>query len=377
MHSYDVIVLGAGGVGSAAAFHLARRGARVLAIEQFSPAHDRGSSHGETRIIRQAYFEHADYVPLLLRAYELWHDLEERIDERLLEQVGLLEVGPANGAVVPGVLRAAGLHGLDVETPSAKEVAERFPGFRMPEGMSAVFEPAAGYLRVEQCVLAHLNEARKAGAEFLFNTTVRSWQADAHSVRVKTDKDEFCASRLVIAAGAWAPQLLAELGMPLRVLRKHVYWFSTSVDALRQDAGCPTFLFELPQGVFYGSPQIDASGLKAAEHSGGDEVDDPLNDPRSPDQSDESRVKQFLSECLPGVAARVSTQSVCFYTMSPDGHFLVDRHPVHANVVFAAGLSGHGFKFVPVLGEILSQLALGEPVPAAADFLRLNRLLSA
>lgn len=373
MPHYDVIVLGAGGVGSSAAWHLARRGARVLVLEQFSPGHDRGSSHGETRVIRQAYFEHADYVPLLLRAYDLWRELETQIGSRLLEQVGLIQVGPEEGEVVSGVLRAAREHGLAVDKLTASDAAERFPAFRVPEEMTAVFEQAAGYLKVESCVLAHLAAAKSAGAELRFSTPVRSWSASQGRVRVSTDSGDYHADRLVITVGPWAPKMLADLGVPLTVLRKHAYWFASSSAAARQDAGCPTFLFELPGGVFYGFPQRDALGVKVAEHSGGEPIADPSGDPRQADVEDERRVDRFLQQCLPGVGPPVIHRSVCFYTMSPDGHFIVDRHPRHENVVFAAGLSGHGFKFTSVLGDVLAEMALNIPPTQPIDFLRLNR----
>src|SRR5437773_733340 len=187
MPTYDVVVLGTGGVGSAAAYHLAKRGAKVLGIDQFPGGHDRGSSHGETRVIRQAYFEHSDYVPLLLRAYELWRNLEEEMEIDLLHQVGLLQVGPPNGFVVPGVLQAAQLHGLNVESLTADEVPKRFPGFRVPAFSTGVFEPAAGYLKVERCVLTHLAAAKDHGAAFRFGAIARQWHADNNGVRIETD----------------------------------------------------------------------------------------------------------------------------------------------------------------------------------------------
>ena len=219
MSTYDAIVLGAGGVGSAAVYHLARRGAKVLAIDQFPGGHDRGSSHGETRIIRQAYFEHPDYVPLLLRAYELWRELEGETGTDLLHQVGLLQVGPPEGQVVSGVLQAARLHGLSVESLLDSEVPRRFPGFRVPEGSVGVFEPAAGYLRVERCVLAHLAAARLYGAELKFDAPALNWQAGSSSVQVTTREATYSAGSLIIAAGSWAPHVLSQLGVPLEVRR--------------------------------------------------------------------------------------------------------------------------------------------------------------
>ena len=372
MAGYDVIILGTGGVGSAAAYHLARRGARVLGIDRFAGGHDRGSSHGETRIIRQAYFEHADYVPLLLRAYELWRELEAGAGESLLRQVGLLQIGPPEGAVVRGVLGSARQHGLDVEQLSAADVHRRWQGFRVPEGYVGVFEAAAGYLRVERCVLAHLAAAQQHGAELRYAAAATAWRA-GRSVSVTLESgEELTAAGLIVTAGSWAPLLLAELGAGLVVRRKHLYWFPAEAN-YHQDRGCPTFLFELPRGVFYGFPQIDALGLKVAEHSGGAAVADPLADERELDAADLARVEAFLASHLPGVGRPMQHRSVCFYTMSPDEHFIVDRHPQHENVLFAAGLSGHGFKFTSVLGEALADLALEGITKLPMDFLRLSR----
>jgi sarcosine oxidase len=373
MPTYDVIVLGTGGVGSAAAYQLAKRGAKVLGIDQFPGGHDRGSSHGETRVIRQAYFEHADYVPLLLRAYELWRELEQAADVDLLHPVGLLQVGPADGFVVPGVLEAARRHDLKVESLGGDEIPRRFPGFRAPTGAVGVFEPAAGYLKVERCVLTHLAAAKSAGADFRFGVTARSWHADGNGVRILTDRGEFSAAKLIITAGPWAPQLLADLNVRLHVRRKHLYWFPTAESSYHEASGCPTYLYELPHGVYYGFPQIDEMGVKVAEHTDGAVIDDPANDPRPLDPADLARVEAFLTQYLPGVGRPMQRRSVCFYTMSPDEHFLVDRHPHHERVVFAAGLSGHGFKFTSVLGETLADLALDGRTRLPVGFLSLNR----
>ena len=370
--NYDAIVIGTGGVGSAAAYHLARRGAKVLGLDRFSGGHDRGSSHGETRIIRQAYFEHPDYVPLLKRAYELWGELERETGERLFFPVGLLQIGPEHGPVVHGVLESARLHQLEVEKLDAAQIGRRWRAFQLPEGMVGAYEPAAGYLRVEACVLAHLAAAQRQGAEFQTGVAVTSWQSDGAAVTVATDQGEFRAATLVITAGPWAPQVLADLGIHLEVRRKHLYWLSAS-DAALDQSRCPTFLYEMPQGVFYGFPAIDSLGVKVAEHSGGEIVGDPLADPRQLDQRDLSRVTEFLEQCLPTVTGPLTRHAVCFYTMSPDEHFLVDRHPQSERVVFAAGLSGHGFKFTSVLGEALAELALDGRTSLPVGFLSCQR----
>jgi monomeric sarcosine oxidase len=369
----DVIVLGAGGVGSAAAFHLARRGVRVLALDRYGAAHERGSSHGRTRIIRQAYFEHSDYVPLLRRAYDLWRELEAIREETLFRRVGLLEVGPPDGALVPGVLEAARRHGLDILTLSRSEAADRFPMFRIPDGFEVVLERNAGYLRVEACVLAHLEEARRAGAVLRFDEPAIGWQATKGVVVVRTGSGTYAAANLVICGGAWAGSLLQGLGVRLEVVRKHLHWVAARDPRYDEAAGCPTFLFELPEGRFYGFPDAGGAGVKVAEHTGGEPVADPSAVDRTVDPADRARVVAFLRAHLPGVSDRSLAHAVCMYTMSPDGHFLVDLHPEHANVAFVAGLSGHGFKFASVLGEILADLALDGRTAHPVGFLRLRR----
>jgi sarcosine oxidase len=373
MIRYDAIVLGTGGVGSAALFHLASRGARVLGIDRFSPPHDRGSTHGHTRVIRQAYFEHSDYVPLLLESYRLWYELERERDRKLFHQVGVVQVGAADGHVVPGVLRAAEEHRLAVEKLQSRDIEQRWPGLRAPGDAVGVFEPKAGYLLVEDCVRAHVETARAHGAELLNDTEVRAWNATANGVQVSTSRGDFTANRLIITAGAWAGDVFESLHLRLQVRRKSLFWFKSEAPVYRVESGFPVFLFEEAAGVFYGFPQIDERGVKVAEHSGGHSVDDPLTVDRTIDAQEQSRLSAFLSTHLPGVSKTVVDHAVCLYTMSPDEQFIIDRHPVHANVVFAAGLSGHGFKFVPVLGRVLAEIALDGGTDLPIGFLSLAR----
>jgi monomeric sarcosine oxidase len=348
-------------------YHAARRGVRVLGIDRFPAGHDRGSSHGGTRIIRQAYFEHPDYVPLLLRAYELWRELESQAGRQLYFEVGLLQVGPPNGFVVPGVLRSAHDHRLDVEPLTAQETLRRFPMFQVPAAHTAVFERRAGYLLVEECVQCHLAAARRFGAEEIFDATIQGWEPQGSEFVVQTSRGSFQARHLIITAGPWAGTLLRSLADQLLVLRKQLHWFEPADRRYRWENGCPTFLFESDRGVFYGFPQIDAAGVKVAEHSGGVGTLDPLNDSRQLDPLDRQRVLEFLAESLPGVTTRAVRHAVCFYTMSPDAHFIVDRDAEHPRVVYAAGLSGHGFKFTTVLGQALTEMTLdgGTALPVA------------
>jgi monomeric sarcosine oxidase len=377
--SYDVVVLGAGGVGSAAMWQLARCGLRVLGVDRFAPPHDRGSSHGQSRIIRQAYFEHSDYVPLLVESYRHWRELEARAGCELFRESGLLQVGPPEGAVVAGVLEAARRHRLEVDELDVDEIAARWPAFRFaPDDrgrLAGVFERRAGFLHVEACVAACLDEARRLGAELLAGATVHGITL-APRLTVRTDRGDVEAERVVVAAGAWTADLLAALGVEFEVRRKVLLWYAAADPRLRADAGFPCFLFELDSGVFYGFPVIDGRGLKAAEHTGGAPVADPLAVDRALRAGDEAPVTAFLESRLPAAAPPAREHAVCMYTMSPDEHFIVDRSPADPRIVFAAGLSGHGFKFTPVLGQALADLAVDGRTSLPMGFLSLDRFRS-
>lgn len=366
--TFDCIVLGAGGFGSGALYHLARRGVRALGLERFGIAHDRGSSHGRTRIIRKAYFEHVDYVPLLFRAFDGWQQLEHETGKQLYHEVGLLIVGPAAGPAVSGALLAAQRHDLRVERLSAAEAHRRFPAFQIPDELTAVVEHEAGYLAVEDCVIAHLEQAQQRGAVLKTQETVLDWNSDGATVRVRTDKGEYEAPRAIFTAGPWTSQLLSELNLPLRVLRKLVFWHPVP-------AGTPThpgFFVETPRGDFYGFPPADGL-LKIGEHTGGAEVEDPTAVDRTLQPGDHPPVAEFLREFLPQAAPEPVDHSVCLYTITPDTHFIIDRHPEYPNVAFGAGFSGHGFKFTGVLGEALADLILDGRTDLPVDFLSLGR----
>lgn len=371
--SFDAIVVGTGGFGSGCLYHLARRGAKVLGLDRFPPAHDRGSSHGETRIIRQAYFEHPDYVPLLLRAYDLWRELERESGRELMRLCGLLICGPLDGEAVPGARLAATLHALDLEDVPAEVFARRFPGFRLADGHEAVFEPQAGFLFVEDCVRTHLDLARRHGAELRTEEVVLEWRPARTEVRVVTDRGEYAAGKLIVTAGAWSAELLGN-APALRVLRKAVLWFPVRRDCYDLDRRGCGFFFEQEHGAFYGFPSTDGRHIKAAEHTGGELVNDPLRVDRELRPADVEPVERFLANTMPDVSPIPARHSICLYTMSPDGHFLVDRHPEFPQVAFGAGFSGHGFKFTSVLGEALADLALDGQTELPIGFLSPRRL---
>lgn len=372
----DVIVLGVGGFGSAALMYLADRGLDVIGFERFGVSNTRGSSHGETRMIRKAYFEHPDYVPLLHRSYELWHALEQRSGKQLYVESGLIVAGPPDGTAIPGVREASRVHSLGLKDVSLDDARRRFPQFTFAEGDDVVYEQHAGYLHVESCVETHVEQARAAGADCRIET-VQSWEATGDSVRVVTDAGQYEAGSLVVSAGAWAGSILADLNLPLTVRRKLLFWHRTQATDW-QDA--PAFFFDQPDGCYYGFPaRTDPNSpgplaVKLGCHTGGEPVDDPtLLDPSiRPHEADPTNA--FIARSLRHVDPVPLRHAVCMYTMTPDEHFLIDRHPQHENVVIAAGFSGHGFKFTPVIGVALADLATTGKTSLPINFLQLDRL---
>lgn len=372
MGAYDCIVLGLGGMGAAACWRLARRGVSVLGLDPHPLAHDRGSSHGQTRIIRQAYFEHPDYVPLLREAYRLWEELEAEASApgSLLRRVGLLLAGSPGGAVLSGCRRSAELHGIEVQVLTHAEVGRRFPGLAAAEWMQGLFEPGAGYLRVEAAVAAMAEAARRGGAELRPGEGAQAWRVLGNGVEVRTASSVHRAGRLLICAGAWSSQFLPQLGGLLHVRRKMQLWYEAPDEPFR---AVPVYGFETPAGFFYGFPKLDEAGVKVGDHSGGESVDDPSALQREARADDMQRMGGFIATHLPGAGPAVTRHSVCMYTMTPDEHFIIDRLDGEHQVCFAAGFSGHGFKFAPVVGEALADLALAGRTLLPIDFLRAGR----
>jgi sarcosine oxidase len=373
MNTYDVIVAGVGGMGSAAAYELARRGRRVLALEQFAVGHDRGSSHGLTRIIRKAYYEHPDYVPLVCRAYERWYDLEQRTGRHLLTECPCLSIGPPDSRLITGVRESADRHRLPIEDLSAADLRRRFPAFVFDDGYVGVLERTAGFLYVDDCVQAYAHEAVRLGAELRENEPVLSWEAGASGVSVQTAKGRYAAGRLVLTAGPWAGRLLRQWGRPLTVMRQVPQWFGTRDDRLFRRDAFPLYIAEVPGGAFYGFPLLGPEGVKVAQHYGAPELAGPDEIRYEPTADDEVPVRAFLCAHLPAADGPRNRASVCVYTLTPDRHFVIDLHPDHPNVALAAGFSGHGFKFASVVGEVLADLAEGGRTALPIGMFRVGR----
>jgi len=361
----DVIVIGLGAMGSAAAAWLAERGHRVLAFDAFTPPHNHGSSHGLSRIYRQAYWEDPRYVRLLLRARELWSKLERDSGVSLLHRTGALMIGPPSGQLVPRSAESARQFHLPHEILSAADLRRRWPQFHVTDDTVALLEHDAGYVNPELAIEQQLRHAARHGADLHFNEPVLDFHADTSAVTVRTARGSFSAAHLVITAGPWAPQVLAETRLPLRVTRQVLFWFEPTepIDTFRPDphpARFPIYLWETTPGerMLYGFPLTGpaSDGVKVALH-GSDETGTPETIDRTIRPDDEQRIRQRLATTIPALSGRIVRAETCLYTMTPDEHFLIGPHPHHPAITLALGFSGHGFKCAPVIGELLGQLA--------------------
>jgi sarcosine oxidase len=357
---YDAIVVGVGGMGSAAAYHLARRGRRVLGLERFTIPNEMGSSHGFSRIIRLAYFEDPSYVPLLRRAYELWRELEQQHGEQILHMTGCLHVGAPGTEIFEGCLRSCREHGLRHEVLTSGQLMERFPAYRLPEGTGGILDAEGGFLVPEKCILAHAAGARAAGAELREGEAVLGWEAGEGGVKVRTDRGSYQADRLVLTAGSWNGKLTPGLAPVLKPERQVLAWLKVSRPELFQGAAFPVFVMEVPEGMYYGFPLFAGGppGLKLGRmHHRLEPADPDLLDRQAAGPEDEEVLRSFAARYLPEGSGPAQAMKVCMFTNTPDEHFLIDLVPGEPRVAIGAGFSGHGFKFCSVVGEVLADLA--------------------
>jgi sarcosine oxidase len=356
MASFDVVVCGLGVMGCATLRELARRGLRVLGIDRFAPGHDRGSSHGATRVIRLDYFEHPSYVPLLRRSYELWHELEQASGQKLIHITGIVEIGAPEGTLISGVLASIRQHSLRHDLLNAEDLMQRLPVFHVPPNYQAVVQPDGGFLAAEPSLHAMLALAREAGAEIRSGETIRAVEPSSSGVRIITDRARIDAGSAVIALGPWIKSILPELKAPLRVTRQVMAWFSPRQPALFRSEHFPVFLMESRHGMHYGFP-LDGDGLvKVAKHHHDDQTVDPDACDRAVSITDENLIRSALADHLPDANGRRVKTTTCLYTVTPDGDFIVDSLPGYPHIVVASPCSGHGFKFAPVIGEVLADL---------------------
>jgi len=361
----DVAVVGLGAMGAMSAWRLAARGARVIGFERFRPGHDRGSSHGDTRIFRTAYFESPEYVPLLQRANGLWRQLEDESGAELLTITGGLAIGPPDGELVTGVLASARQNDLPHRLLDVAEMKRRYPQHRLERGEISVREDEAGYLRPERSVAAAAARAEALGARLLIETEVEAIDVSGSGVTITTSRGRFAAERALITAGAWTPKVVARLHLPLTVERQVLAWLAVDNPASYAPERFPVFIRETQDGRFrYGFPTTDGRSIKLGRHHEGDEVD-PDSIDREVRESDLQPIRDFARANLLGVTDDVVTACVCMYTNTPDERFLVSTPAELPGVTVLSACSGHGFKFAPVIGELMAGSILdGEALPA-------------
>ncbi|HEV2246249.1 MAG TPA: N-methyl-L-tryptophan oxidase [Terriglobia bacterium] len=373
MEHFDAIVAGMGGMGSATAYQLARRGLKVLGLEKHNLLHDMGSSHGLTRIIRLPYYEHPAYVPLLFRAYDLWRQLENLTGERILFVTGGIDAGPENGRIVQGSLAACKEHSLRHEVLDAGQLHERFPGVCLSKDMVAVYSPDSGFVLSERTVALYTRLALEHGAEVHAREPVVEWEIRPDSVIVRTEVSTYSASRLIVSAGAWASKLMPSLSKVLQPERQVLIWTRPLRPDIFQLGAFPIFNLQSPEGHFYGFPVYDFPGFKIGRYHHRNEKVDPDAMDRECHPEDEAVLREGILRYFPEANGPALALKVCLFTNTPDEHFILDAHPESNRVFIAAGFSGHGFKFCSVVGEIMAELASSGATRHNLDLFRLNR----
>jgi sarcosine oxidase len=382
---FDVIVIGVGSMGSSTCYQLASRGVSVLGLEQFSVPHDQGSHAGQSRIIRKAYFEHADYVPLLERAYDNWKHLEAITGSQVYFPTGLLYAGKPDEILIKGVKHSSEKYNVPIESVSKQELVKRFPQFQVPDDYEVLFEPDAGFVTPERAVSLYVDQAIKAGATIHSNEQTRSWKQNETSIEVVTNKGTYLCKKLVITAGAWTDKMLPELSTRLQVTRQVIAWVNPSTQKLFELGNFPCWLIDdhTQAGMYYGFPVLSTdkfgtpAGLKVAHHYPGSPTQVESVD-RSVTKEEEELLVKSLTKFLPNGYESMSVLKTCLYTNTPDENFIIDFVPEsNKHVIMAAGFSGHGFKFVSVVGEIVADLSIMGSTQLRIEFLAVSRLFRA
>lgn len=371
---YDVIVVGVGGMGSAAVYHLARRGKRVLGIERYGIPHAMGSSHGHTRIIRLAYYEDPSYVPLIQRAYELWREIEDTAGEQLLEVTGSIDAGPEDSWVFKGSWDSCKLHDLPHEVLTGAELRRRYPGYHLPPDHAVLVQPDGGFLKPERCIVSYVTAAQAEGAEVHACEQVLAWESLGDGVRVVTSRDTYEADRLVVTAGAWNADLVDALDGLAVPERQVLAWLQPArPEHFRRDV-FPVFNLLVDEGRFYGFPVYGVPGFKFGkyhhfqEQGPADEVDWEVH------EYDERMLRRFAERYFPDGCGPTMDLQACMFTNTKDKHFIMDFHPEYPQVSFASPCSGHGFKFASAVGEVMADLADKGMTRHDISLFRLDRL---
>lgn len=373
MTSYDVIVIGVGAMGSATCYELAKRGKRVLGLERFDIPHSRGSSHGYTRIIRLAYFEHPSYVSLLHRSYELWREVEKEANEQLLYITGSIDASAADEWVFKGALQSAQQYNLEHEVLEAPDLKKRFPGYNLPDDIVSLYQPEGGFLQPERSVVAFANLAMAHGADIRGRERVLDFETTNAGMRLRTDKGIYEATTLVVSAGAWLGEMLPFLKNVVVPERQVLGWLRPFAPQNFQLSNFPVFNLQVPEGRYYGFPIFAVPGFKFGRYRHFEETGDPDRLLSEPTRRDEDMLREFAARYFPDGAGATMSLVACMFTNTPDGHFVIDCHPELPQVFVASPCSGHGFKFASVVGEIMADLATQGTTRHDISLFRLDR----
>ena len=376
MPDYDAIVIGIGGMGSATVYHLARRGWKVIGLERYGIPHEMGSSHGYSRMIRYTLQEHPNYVPLVHRAYELWHKLEDSCRETLVITTGSVRSGPPNSYFFKKAKEACDAHDISYEILTGHELNKRFPGYQFPDEISSIFQSDGGFLLPERCIVNHVRGAEESGAEIHSHENVLNWEPQGDGVEVQTDQGVYTAKRLIITAGAWAGKLVPAVMNHALPERQVLGWFETKKPELFQPANFPVFGILAEEGRYYGFPTYSVPGFKIGRSHHLLQNVDPDQMDREVHAEDEAVLRQAVNRYFPQAAGRLLESKTCIYTNTPDEHFMIGVLPDNPQVSIAAGFSGHGFKFASVIGEIMADLAQHGETSHDIELFRLDRFNS-
>ncbi|MBM7570192.1 N-methyl-L-tryptophan oxidase [Aquibacillus albus] len=371
---YDVIVLGGGSMGTAAAYYLAKENKKVMVIDQFSIPNHYGSHHGHTRMLRLGNGNGGKYVPFGKESLRLWKELEEISGKTLFNQLGALTVGHRQSTFVKEAIKSSINHDVVYEEMDAKMIMDRWPGIKIPDDYYGCFDPESGFLFSEECIQTYKEEAMKLGADVIENQPVVDLEMNDDQIILFTANGQYTASKLVVTAGAWLPKLLPSMSIPIKPLRKTIGWFKPTVEKLYSE-DFPCFIFDTNTiGHYYGFPDFDGGGVKLGRMDLGYDCDpDTLNRDFGAYEDDEYDIRNFLEHFLPGASGELLKGATSMFSMTPDADFIVDVHPEYENVCVAGGFSGHGFKFASVIGKILTDLSIRGETEYDISFLRLNR----
>ena len=357
---YDVVIVGAGAMGMSAGYYLSQKDLNILMIDSHDPPHAHGSHGGDTRLIRHAVGEGLEYIPLALRSQELWDELQTHSNDEIFRQIGILNFGYKGSEFLENTIEGAREYNLEIETLTAKEIQQRWPGLHGEDLEIGYYEKNGGVIMGENAIRTYRRLALSSGAELLINTPVKSIQPEEDYVRVETENDSFTADKLILSSGAWNGRMLKDLGLNINLQpsRRTIAWFEAD-EELYSSEHFPGFIGRSRDGSYYGFSSIDGTGVKIGRYDGC-EGDD--SEPEEMDgefgtfDRDEEYLRNFLYNQMKGANGKLNKGVACIFTNTPDENFIIDRHPKYDNIYVAGGFSGHGFKYVPVVGEILTDL---------------------